>query len=188
MSFCLDFYKSGQSDKKDDVSMKKCGDLGYKSKSGQTCGYRIADHAESCPHHAPGGSRAKEFQLRGAMASKYDRLPSKIQSAKLSTTEEIRQVYADVIETVTTMKRIDRNRLEVVVKCLNGGGALLQTQMIRELNDALLRAQGHGPALVILEGLKRRKTRRLPGLPERGAPIEEAATASPTREETCRGG
>jgi hypothetical protein len=146
--------------------MKLCGSLGFKSKTtNQPCGYRIADSADSCPHHAPGGSTAREFQLKGAMASRYNRIPSQIQAGDLDTTEAIRQVYADVIHTAVTMKRIDRSRLELVIKSLNGASTLLQVDAMKELNETLLRSEGHGPALIVLESLKTSRLRRLPGAP-----------------------
>jgi hypothetical protein len=45
---------------------------------------------------------------------------------------------------------------------LNGANAVLQTAAVKELNETVLRAEGHGPALVILEGLKAGRMRRLP--------------------------
>ena len=146
--------------------MKLCGSLGFKSKTtNQPCGYRIADHAESCPHHAPGGSKAREFQMKGATASRYNRIPSQIQAGNLDTTEAIRQVYVDVITTAVTQKRIDRSRLEIVIKSLNGASALLQVDAMKELSEILLLAEGHGKAVIVLNSLKTARRRPLPGLP-----------------------
>src|SRR3954466_7319777 len=107
MDVSLEFFNSAYFNKLLEAPMKLCGSLGFMSKSGGPCGYRIGDTAESCPHHAPGGSTAREFQLRGSTASKYNRIPSQIEAGDLDTTEAIRRVYADVITTAVTMKRID---------------------------------------------------------------------------------
>ena len=152
--------------------MKLCGSLGFKSKTGEPCGYRISDHAESCPHHQLGGSQAREFQLRGAMASKFNRLPSRIAAGALDSTEAIRQLYRDVITTAVEQKRIDRSRLEIVLKALSGASALLQVDATRELTDILLQLDGQGKALLVLNSLKQARRHPLP--PPAGQEVHHA--------------
>ena len=103
--------------------------------------------------------------MKGATASRYNRIPSQIQAGDLDTTAALRRVYADVITTAVTQKRIDRSRLEIVIKSLNGAGALLQIEAVTQLNETIMRAEGHGPAMIVLEGLKTSRLRRLPGVP-----------------------
>ena len=154
---------------------KQCGAFGYKTKAGKPCGYFIAPDATSCPHHTPGGSTAKAFQEQGMFAKKYMRIPDQVAAGTLRTAEEIREVYASIITEATTRKSVDLRRLDTVLKCLSGASTLLQIEALKELNDTVLRAEGHGPALVVLEGLKAGRTRRLPGVKVRPLePIEEA--------------
>jgi hypothetical protein len=93
----------------------------------------------------------------------------------VETTREIQQTYAAVIHEVCTAKKPDFKRMDVVLKALSGATAVLQTEAVKELNETVLRAEGHGPALVILEGLKAGRTRRLPGVVERKRVAEESA-------------
>lgn len=155
--------------------MKLCGTLGHKSKTGQPCGYRIGDQAESCPHHAAGGSKAKDFQAKGVLASQYKRLPEQIQAGDLKTTDDLRSVYAQIIATATTDRTVDLKRLEVVLKALGGAGNLLHTDAITQLSDQLARSDGHTNALIILERMRTTTLRPVPP-PKRMAVQEERAS------------
>jgi hypothetical protein len=95
--------------------------------------------------------------------------------ASVRTTGELQATYAAVIQEVCTAKKPDFKRMEVILKALSGATAVLQTEAVKELNETVLRAEGHGPALVILEGLKAGRTRRLPGVVERKTVGEESA-------------
>lgn len=152
-----------------------CGSKGFKAKSGDPCGYRIGDQAESCPHHAPGGSKAKDFQAKGVLASQYKRLPEQIQAGDLKTTDDLRSVYAQIIATATTDRNVDLKRLDVVLKALSGAGNLLQVDAINQLSDQLARSEGHGSALIILERLRTTTLRPVPP-PKRMAVQEERAS------------
>jgi hypothetical protein len=82
--------------------------------------------------------------------------------AKIRTVEDLQHSYAEVIRQTCAKDTPDLKRLELILKALSGANAVLQTATIKELNDTVLRAEGHGPALVILEGLKAGRMRRLP--------------------------
>src|SRR5262245_7066624 len=155
--------------------MKLCGSMGFKGKSGNPCGYRISDQAEFCPHHDPAGSKAKDFQAKGVLASQYKRLPEQIQAGDLRTTDDLRAVYAQVIATATTDRVVDLKRLDVVLKALSGAGALLQVDAIRELSNELARSDGHGNGVLLLERVRKTQLRPLPP-PKR---IQVADTAQP---------
>lgn len=142
--------------------MKLCGSLGFKGKTGKLCGYRIGDEAESCPHHAPGGSTAKQFQMKGVLHNQFRRLPEQIRAGDLKTTEDLRSVYAQIIATATTDRAVDLKRLEVVLKALGGAGGLLQTDAINNLSDQLARSDGHTNALIILERMRTTTLRPVP--------------------------
>lgn len=153
-----------------------CGQYGFLTKAGTPCGYRIYGEAKSCPHHSDDPSVAKEFQRRGGRTHAERRLPEEIGIvASVRTTGELQATYAAVIQEVCTAKKPDFKRMEVILKALSGATAVLQTEAVKELNETVLRAEGHGPALVILEGLKAGRTRRLPGVVERKTVGEESA-------------
>jgi hypothetical protein len=149
--------------------MKLCGEFGYVTKEGKPCGYRMPDTATSCPHHDPAGTaRAQAFQRRGGETVQQKRLPKEIAvTASVKTVEELQGTYEAVIQEVCTAKKPDLKRMDVILRALSGATAVLQTQAVKELNETVLRAEGHGPALVILEGLKAGRTKRLPGVTER---------------------
>ena len=151
-----------------------CGLHGHKTKDGSPCRYRISDTAKICPHHNPIGSTAGDFQKKGALVRAMNQLPQQIQLGKLDTADSIRSVYSDLLAATLTQKHLERSRVEVAVKILSGAASLLQTEAVKELNEMILRSEGHGPALVILEGLKAGKMTRLPGVPARTTKTEEA--------------
>jgi hypothetical protein len=143
----------------------RCGDKGFTTKAGKPCGYPVVAGQTGCPHH-DGSGRAKAFQTKGSIVRQLNRLPQNIQAGKLSTVEEIRQTYVDLLNAAMTQKNLERSRLEIAVKILGGASTLLQVDALKELSDIILRAEGQGPALMVLEGLKTTRLRRLPGLPE----------------------
>ena len=155
--------------------MKLCGDNGHKAKSGAPCGYRISSEATSCPHHAPGGSKAKDFQAKGVLASQYKRLPEQIRAGDLKTTDDLRNVYAQIIATATNDRGVDLKRFDVVLKALGGAGNLLQVDAINQLSDQLARSEGHTNALIILERMRTTTLRPVPP-PKRMAVQEERAS------------
>jgi hypothetical protein len=108
-------------------------------------------------------SEAREFQRRGGRTNGERRLPKEIEIASgVRTTAQLQATYESVIHEVCTAKKPDFRRMDVVLKALSGATAVLQTEAVKELNETVLRAEGHGPALFILEGLKAGRTRRLP--------------------------
>jgi hypothetical protein len=137
----------------------KCGELGHRTQSGKLCGYPVVAGQAGCPHH-DGSGRAKAFQKKGSLVRQLNQLPRNIQTGKLGTIEEIRQVYVDLLNATMTQKNLERSRLEIAVKILGGASSLLQVEALKELSDILLRAEGRGQALFVLESLK--TARRLP--------------------------
>jgi len=89
-------------------------------------------------------------------------------------TGDVKATLAAVAREVTTNKRADLKRMQVIIQVCTAATSVLQTEAVKELNETCLRAEGHGPALVILEGLKAGRTRRLPGVVERKTVVEEA--------------
>jgi hypothetical protein len=154
-----------------------CGQYGYLSKvSGKPCGQILHGGDRVCIYHDPDPSRAKAMQSRGGSAASERKLPDRIR-ASVRTIEDLQAAYEMVIEETATVKKADFKRLDVILKALSGANAVLQTASLKELNETMLRAEGHGPALVILEGLKAGKMKRLPGVVERAirsSPVQEA--------------
>jgi hypothetical protein len=144
--------------------LKLCGDNGHTSKAGRLCGFKIGDNALSCHHHSEDKSREKEICAEAVISRKYRRLPEDFEIGELRTVEEIQRGYTQVVKSALTDRRADLRRLDTIIRALAGANAVLQTAEIKSLNETVLKAEGHGAALVILERLKVGKTRRLPGL------------------------
>jgi hypothetical protein len=158
--------------------MLRCGDHGFLTKAGKPCGYKISDQETCCPHHDEDKSRAKRFQTKGWAQAQENRLPRSVMiPGSVTSVEDLQATYTAVIEEVCTVKKADLKRMDVILRALSGANAVLQTKAVSDLNDTVMRAEGHGPALVILEGLKKGRTRRLPGIAERKAKVEDAETA-----------
>jgi hypothetical protein len=146
--------------------LKLCGENGHKSKAGQPCGFKIADTAFSCHHHAVDKTRQREIIDAMRVAQKQLRLPDSIDVGDLKTIEDVQKGFASVVKIAATDRHADLKRLDVIIRALNGSNTSLQTQALNDLNATIMRAEGHGPALVILEGLKtsQLRLRRLPGV------------------------
>lgn len=153
--------------------MPTCGSKGFLTKAGTPCLYNIADSDEACPHHCADKSRARSFQRRGGTMANLKELPDWINTNEFQTPADIRATLAAVVREVSTNNKADVKRASVIIQACNAACTVLQTEAVRELNDTVLRAEGHGPALVILEGLKTGRTRRLPGVSARASKIEE---------------
>jgi hypothetical protein len=139
----------------------KCGDHGYVTKDGRPCGYTIGVGEKACPHHREDKTFAKQFQMKG-WVGQQQRMPSEdMPDHEFQTTQDIRATLASVIREVCKRKSVDLRRMDIVIKTCNAANAVLQTEAIKELNETVLRAEGHGPALVILESLKAGRTRKL---------------------------
>lgn len=144
--------------------MKLCGENGHTSKAGRPCGFKIGDNALSCHHHALDKTREREIVSSAKLARKQLRLPESIDVGDLQMIGDLQRGFASVVRIAATDRHADLKRLDVLIRALNGANGVLQTAAVKELNETVLKAEGHGAALVILEGLKAGKTRRLPGL------------------------
>lgn len=148
--------------------MKLCGEGGFTTKSGTLCGYRLADGVEACPHHGGDPELVKAWQRRGGETTQEKRLPSDIAiPGSVTCVSDLQDTYEAVIREVCTAKKPDLRRMDTILRALSGANAVLQTEAVSTLNETIMRAEGHGPALVILEGLKQGRTRSLPGVAKR---------------------
>lgn len=150
--------------------MKLCGDHGHKSKNGGPCNFKIADGASACHHHAADQTRAKEILSSAILARKQLRLPESIETGELKTLHDLKRGFAQVIRNAATEKHVDLRRLDVIIKCLNGANAVLQTEATKELSELLLKIDGHGASLLVLQRLKEAPLRHLPGKLRRQTP------------------
>jgi len=157
--------------------MPRCGDHGHTTKQGTPCGFIIRDSDTSCPHHAEDLSRARAFQSRGGLIANLKQLPDWIDTGEFETTGDIKRTLASIAREVASNEKADLKRATVLIATCNAAATVLNTEAVGILNETIMRAEGHGPALVILEGLKRGRTRRLPGVVERVATVSEAEEA-----------
>lgn len=149
--------------------MPRCGEHGFTTKAGKPCGYLISDKETCCPHHDEDKSRAKAFQSRGGTIANIKELPGWIDTNEFQSTQDIKRTLSAVVREVSTNVKADLKRATVIIQACNAASTVLNTEAVGTLNDTIMRAEGHGPALVILEGLKQGRTRRLPGVVERTA-------------------
>ena len=155
--------------------MRSCGDRGYKTKAGAPCGYKIADGAESCPHHDPNGSRARSFQAKGTAAAQLRQLPSQLEGMDLKTSDGLRGILAQVIGLASSKAGIDLRRLDSVTKAVNSATSLLQLDVLKDLSDVMAKADGHGGAILILERLRNTGLKPIP--PPKRSSDQTGATA-----------
>lgn len=156
--------------------------MGFKTKSGAPCGFKIADEALCCQHHDVDKTRQRELIDKMRLAKTQLRLPSDIDVGELNSLPEIQAGYRAVVNIAAREKGADLKRLDVITRALNGANTALQTQVLRELNDTILRAEGMGPALILLDGLRKRPTSRLPGRPGVPAEAEQVGPSPPQQE------
>lgn len=142
---------------------KLCGEMGHKTKTGQPCGYRIAENAEACPHHSP-NPWAREFQKKGLQLCRTKRLPEGIDVENLETVDDLLALYARVARSADKQKDVDHKRLDIIIRALNGANQVLQTKAMKELYEVALQLQGHGQSLLVLAQLKNGPSRPLPGV------------------------
>lgn len=146
--------------------MKLCGAV---TKSGQPCGYRIGDERE-CPHHGSDPSRARAFQLKGAMASQEAQTVPDLQ-IDLTSEDGIAKTLQGVSEAAAKTRNANLRRLSEIRQCCSVAVSLRQTVATRELNKTLLRLEHGERAVILLEQLKADRTLKpLPALPGKGVP------------------
>jgi hypothetical protein len=140
-----------------------CGEHGYKNAYGLPCGFIPKEGEQACAWHKQDpGDRNASIAAR-VETGKKKRIPRGLPDHEFQTTQDIRTTLAAVVKELSTKTTVDTKRLAVVIQACNAANAVLQTEAMKELNETVLRAEGHGPALVILEGLKAGRTRKLTG-------------------------
>lgn len=99
--------------------------------------------------------------------SMIKQLPDWLDTNDFASTADIRHTLAGIAREVASNGKADLKREDVLIRTCTAANSVLQTEAVGQLNETIMRAEGHGPALVILEGLKQGRTRRLPGVVER---------------------
>lgn len=140
--------------------MRLCGEP---TKSGASCGYKLADDEQYCPHHDPDKSRQERIVRKAAVGREAKDIPDEIEITELATSKDIQFGFQQVIKAASTKKKVDLKRLDVVIRALNGANAVQQTEEIREQNRILMMLDGHGASLAAIQRLKDAPTRQLPG-------------------------
>lgn len=140
--------------------MRLCG---ASTKAGTSCGYKLADDEQYCPHHDPDKTRQETLVKKAMLGSMAKDIPDEIEITELSTSKDIQFGFQQVIKAASTKKKVDLKRLDVVIRALNGANAVQQTEEIREQNRILMMLDGHGASLAAIQRLKDAPTRQLPG-------------------------
>ena len=160
--------------------MPTCGESGYVTKAGTPCGFRVGK-GKACPHHDPDPTRLARIQAKSRIGVEAAAIPQGLKWNTLETVAQIRDGYAQVVSIASSQRRVDLKRLDVIIRALNGATGLVQVEAMKDLNETLLRAEGHGAGLVILEGLKAGAKKRLPGMATRE--IQQSVEAMVSSEE-----
>ena len=129
------------------------------TRSRTSCGYRLGDEAE-CPHHGSDPSRATEFQLKGALASKMKKALPELVIGDLTTDDGIIQTLTDVLKAAARDRNVDLRLVSEIRQGLSVAGTLRQVAATRELNRTILRLEQRERAVVLLEQLKANRTLR----------------------------
>lgn len=140
--------------------MRLCG---ASTKAGTSCGYKLADDEQYCPHHDPDKTRQERLVKKAMLGSMAKDIPDEIEITALSTSKDLQFGFQQVIKAASTKKKVDLKRLDVVIRALNGANAVQQTEEIREQNRILLMLDGHGASVAALQRLKDAPTKALPG-------------------------
>jgi hypothetical protein len=154
--------------------LKLCGDNGHKAKDGRPCGFKIADSAVSCHHHAADKTRQREIVDAMRLAQQRLRIPEEIETNEFATVADCLRVRAQVVKILKTEKRPDFRRLDMILKATNGASNDHSTKAQERQNEILLQLDGHGAGLAALQRLKESPIRVLPG---RRTPPSDKGTA-----------
>ncbi len=154
--------------------MKLCGENGHKAKDGHPCGFKIADTAFSCHHHATDKTRQREIVDAMRLAQKQLRIPDSIKANGFQTTDDCLRVYSQIVDILTTEKHPDIKRLNVAIRATNGAMNAHGVKAAEEQNKILLLLDGHGAGLAAMQRLKESPLRVLPG---RRTPPTDKGTA-----------
>jgi hypothetical protein len=153
----------------------RCGDSGFLRKDGLPCGFSVPSGKNCCHHHDTDKSRERAILLAAKLGAQQQKLPDGFMEVEWQTPEDVRLTLSRIARAALNQKGVNLKTLDTAIKAAAAANSAFQVEAIKELNETVLRAEGHGPALIILEGLKAGRTRRLPGVVERPIQTEEEA-------------
>lgn len=145
----------------------RCGDRGHLTAAGQPCGQTIGEKAAGCLWHTLSAEGRKAMALKGGIASRMKRaLSSTYEVPELETPEAI-IAFARELARLALTEDVDTRR---VAEASGAAGLALSAFTARsqaQLVEALIRLEGGGAALVLLQrlqnGLADGPRRPLPG-------------------------
>ena len=152
----------------------KCGEGGYLTKAGAPCGFSIPAGESACHHHRADKTREREILEEARLGLRQKKLPDGVLIEEWETAADVRLTLSRIAKAALTQSGTNLKVLDVAIRACSAANSAFQVEAIKELNETILRAEGHGPALVILEGLKAGRMTRLPGVLERPMQTEEA--------------
>ena len=151
----------------------KCGSNGYLRLDGQPCGFSIPTGEQACHHHRSDRTREREILEEARLGLRQKKLPDGVLIEEWATAADVRLTLSRIAKAALTQSGTNLKVLDVAIRACSAATSAFQVEAMRELNETILRAEGHGPALIVLEGLKAGKMKRLPGAIERPRQAEE---------------
>jgi hypothetical protein len=141
-------------DKHLEGTLKTCGQLGFTNDEGDPCGYRIGNKdytaKRPCPHHRKNRTKARVFQMKGAIAAKMRGvLPATFPVPPLSNMNDVKSFTRDLLNWVLK-KPIERWRAAEARGLLGLFVSIEQVEATNRLADAVLTAQHGGLSLTYL--------------------------------------
>ena len=152
----------------------RCGDNGFLRKDGQPCGFSVPLGKNCCHHHDADKSREQAILQQAKLGIERAKLPEGTLIEEWESIEDVRLTLSKIAKAALCQKGVNLKTLDVAIKAANAATSAFHVTAMRDLNETMLRAEGHGPALIVLEGLKAGKMKRLPGVVGRTAKTEEA--------------
>ena len=155
----------------------RCGENGFVRRDGQPCGFNVPGGESACHHHRADKTREREILEEARLGLRQKKLPAGVLIDEWDTAADVRLTLSRIAKAALTQSGTNLKVLDVAIRACSAATSAFQVESLKELNETILRAEGHGPALVILEGLKAGKTRRLAdatGQKRTAPPVEDA--------------
>ncbi len=143
-------------------NVRLCGQYGHKTKTGASCGYRLADEATACPHHSADKTKQQALIKKAMSARREAALPDTVSTNDFATIDDSLRVRAQVVEILRMAKQPDYRRLDMILKATTGASSDHATKAMKEQNDILLMLEGHGAGVAALQRMKASSLRVLP--------------------------
>ncbi len=139
-----------------------CGEYGFLTKEGLPCRFILPDGENACQHHSEDKTRQHETLKKSREAQFESRIP-KIHTNNFAEIDDCLRVRAAVVKVLTTDRKVDYKRLDMILKAATGASADHATKATEKQNELLLALGGHGAGIAMLERLRSAPLRVLPG-------------------------